>query len=509
MAEEFGSIVGAAVSQNYDQQINDLFRYDQMRKQTQAMNDAKAKLFADDLEFQNAANEYDRPRLEELNRSQVMGIGKYMRENPGYSSDPVKMGQIKMMKRAIKDNPIAKRAVAVDSAFAEYLKDRQEALKSPNQWDIEALDKQGAAFQNYFKTGNARGLEGLQQEGEQPALYTRPEMFIDVVKDNQETGNKFKHNDTNSDINYLNNGREGGYRLSLKDSVLTQMATDKYNARKRQYDVQYTKRGIDPVQEIKTQIASGIEEKFDIGKENKLSEELYKIKYANDLKKSLSDSEGGKSVDPFTEAILKPNKSAPAAAHLAETFGSTIPHWYINEKGARVKNLDGDEFHYTDAILDKGLGEKGYKKSGEKLFPGYFLKTVAWAKEKGYINDKGKEFGVQRIKPEMLGKISFVEGPVDKDGKSSELVKIDAVGTVQANDPVYRTRYNALVGHITSKQKEAIGLEVDMLNEGVGQPQQSSSKPKLWQGMLVGTVGEYEGKKVRITGVGKGYEEIK
>ena len=101
---EIGGIRGLTVDANYDERINDLYRADEMNRRTQAMNESKAKMFADDMEFNNAMNQFDNPRIKDYAKKTISEIGKFVSENPDWSTNVNKRMWINMKKKELKDN---------------------------------------------------------------------------------------------------------------------------------------------------------------------------------------------------------------------------------------------------------------------------------------------------------------------------------------------------------------------------------------------------------------------
>jgi len=135
---EIGDVLGMTVRNNTDQRIADLYKMDEMSRRTDAINEARVKMLANDLDFQNAANSYDNGRIKEYSMGIVKKLGQYARENPDMKYNPDKLVQFNLMRRELKDNPELNRGVASDSAFAQLNKDLQEVAKNPQQHDSEA-----------------------------------------------------------------------------------------------------------------------------------------------------------------------------------------------------------------------------------------------------------------------------------------------------------------------------------------------------------------------------------
>mgnify|MGYP000443958442 FL=1 len=96
---EIGLLTGLAQNMGYDQKINDLRWNEQQNQRALAESEGKAKMFADDLDFQNAVNEHDAPLIKEFAKNKINEIGKYVRENPDWIYNIDKRNQLNLMKK--------------------------------------------------------------------------------------------------------------------------------------------------------------------------------------------------------------------------------------------------------------------------------------------------------------------------------------------------------------------------------------------------------------------------
>jgi len=481
---EFGGIGGMAVNLGYDQQVNDLRYRQQLLQQQEAMNAAKVKLFSDSLEFQQGGNQFDQPLVKKRNQEITQQLGDYTSSNPDWETNVQKRLYVNQLKNSLKDNPDVLRALATNDNRNTLLKYAQEAKQKGLPFDEEELNNQLMRYQNYEKFGNPDGQEAAQKEGMKPYIFTRPVDFVDISKEGLERGNKFKG--AALDIEYLKNGRDGAYTTVPKKELLDAEALQFYKDRKRQFDVQYTNKGLDPIEAAKQIITAGIETKFDIGEKNKLGEELYKIKYANDLKRA--GEMAGQGGSAYKISIQGPGKTAAAPEDLASTFGSDVPHYYTDAMG-NIKKNTGDVYHYDGEIYDKGFKEDGkYKRTTVKHAPGFFYKPLDWAKEEGFIYDPwgpsgqgGLDF---EVKPEFKDKIQIVDGPVNDKGEAAKMIKVKAVAELDANNPYYEAKFNKMF--MTNKQRDAVGV-----NQGVATEELFEDEV----GNLFNAQGQYKGKK--------------
>jgi hypothetical protein len=448
MALEVGKALGLSQSMNYDSRISDL-RYQQNElRRAKAENEAKAQMFASDMDFQNAANSFDNPRIKEYGKQQIAKIGAFMRENPDYQSDVTKLAALNLMKRELKDNPELIRGVASDNAFKQMNADLAEVAKNPNMHNTDAYAQLEQQRQNYLRFGNQDGEEAARKEGAKAFVYNKPRDFTDLGKVGLERGNRFKG--AAMDIQYLKNGRDGAYQTVPKKQLLDQAAQELYMEHKDQFDYQYTKNGKDPIAAARQLIEAGIETKFDIGDKNTLGEQMALARY----KASLENVPAGKS--PYEITVLKPGYTVANPNLLDGTFGRKIPHSLNNNDGSIKIDNTGDVFNYSGHIYDKGYRDDGkYQKTGEKIVDGYVYKSLDWAKENGIVNEPfGPDLGrTPKVDGDWSKKAEIVETPLDKDGKSEKIVKIKVNANINANDPSYQGRYDGDV--VTAKQRVA------------------------------------------------------
>lgn len=457
MALDIGGIQGLAQDFQFDQRINDLRHQQEQQQRAKAIAAAKQKMFLDDIDYQNAMNAYDNPRIKAFTQGLNKQLGAYIRENPDWETNMDKRMQVKAIQRQYKDNPLLHKGIASDTAMRELDKAMAEVAKNPEQHDVGAYQELARQKQNYLQHGNQYGPEAKKMQGEQIFVFTKPRDFIPLDKTGLELGNKFKG--ASMDIEYLKNGRDGAYKTVPKKELLDAAANQFYNENKRQFDVQYTSKGQDPIAAAKQFILSGIDTKFDIGNRNTLNDELYKIRYKNSLEQATAKNES-----PYKVSILGPGRSAPNPADLAETFGSKVVHYFRGPDGKLVRNT-GDVFNYDGNIYDKGYDEKKpYQKTGIKQADGYIYKPLEWGKENGYTYDPWG-FGDNAVEPGMKDVIEIVDSPVNDKGESTKLLKVKAVAEVNANDPYYEAKFNKNI--LTTKQRNGIGVESGLLNQEV------------------------------------------
>ena len=487
---EFGEILGSAVSQNFDQQTNDLFRYDEMRKRTQAQNEAKAALFAQDLDFQNAMNEYDNPRVKAFAEQQIQKIGQFAKNNPDYLSNPIKMGQLKMMKNELKSNPVLLRGLTVDKEYAKYLEDRKEALKNPNQWDQEALDAQGKAFNNYFKTGNPSGLTGLQAEGEQPALYTRPQAFVNLPDTLLKAGNSINPSlvTKGNNLGEYTRTADPTHIKAIKDAI--------YQEHGRQVQVEARKLGLNTPEQVDKWLTDGIEAgvktTYDPGDLNALWERGMRQKEFNQRQGKIdAESNVVPAGSPYYTIFEKDKPSGNIPADVAPKIWGDTPKLSIAGNTGSQVDLTGYKMNYDNRYLTDG--------KGQRRLTGFVDVPVADAKKFGIYSDSGNEKttvdGVNYesnkdsgITGEFLGKATVRSGLNAKGETEPSIVRIYTSVPINKDDDAAKQFYDS---HVQPAKL------TNPLEDG-GQPQQQAqknTKPKtIKQGAFTYTLNETTGQ---------------
>lgn len=467
---EFGGINGLAVSGQYDQRINDLRVHEQEDARAKQIAENRAKMFADDLDYKNASNEYDAPLIKRFATDQIKKIGEYYRQNPDVMYNPEKLAALNVMKRELKDNNSLNRGLASDSAYRDYLKDLGEVAKNPGAHDAEAYQDIQRQWRNYTQFGNQDGEEAAKTQGAKSFLYTKPKDFVDLNEVHRKSGDSMNPNS----IEYLNNGRDGAYRTFVADKDLTNEAALLYQQNKRQYDVQFTNKGIEPIGAIRSALIPYIKGEYHIGDKNRLGEEMALAAYKQHLKDAGDKAAAGFQVNPYRAVVMDKDYTKADPEDLAKTFGTNVPYFYYNADGKLAKG-QGDDFHYDGDIFDKDFKKNAagkvipYQKTGVKTTPGFVYKTLDWGGENNFLKKAYGVFGDYEVKPEYKDKVEIIETPPDKSGKSEKVLKVKAFNNVNANSPDYEGKFNSRIA--TTKQRNEIGISGDMLEQTIYEDQ--------------------------------------
>ncbi len=477
---EFGLLGGLSQDMGYDERINDA-RYNQIQaERAKAKAASAASLFADEFSQGPIGSEYDDPIISQYVKGRMKEAGSLMKNDPNYKYNPETLSQLKAIKNDIKGNEHVLRATAFVEAKKKLKEDLAEIAKNPQQHDQEAYQDLLNQVNNYNKYGHQFGEEAAQKEGSQAFVYQKPLDFIDKDKLYQDVGSKTQARG----INYLKNGRDGGYETFVPEEELRKQAQDIYLSRPRQFDQQYKKKGIDPIQGIMDGIKPYIKTEFKIGEKNTFGEKKALIDYENRLKMAMANP----GASPYKITVLDANYAKAPADLLGQTFGTRIPHKLpAGKDGVEIDNT-GDVFNYDGDVYDQKYNEKkGYEKNGIKTVTGYVYKPLDFGKEVGYTYDPWG-FGEDKVLDDYKDQISIVDSPMDKDGNSHKILKIKTKADVNANDPSYQGRYDKEIS--TTKQREGFGINESMMNAGT------------FNGLPIGDIVEKDGIQYLVTDQG-------
>lgn len=434
-------------------EINDLKYAQQQRKENEAMAMAKAQLFNQDLDFQNGSNPYDSAIIKNENQQLISSLGKYVTENPDWATNVYKAAEVKRLKQSMKSTPAVLRSVAYKDSVGEYNKYLQEALKTPTKYNLDQLDAFKRKIDNYTQFGNSDGVDAAKSQGAKPLIFTPPEEIENFEEIHRKSGDSMNPDEFAT----LRNGRDGAYTGKVSEDKLRAKAQELYNQKRSQYDYIY-KDSPDKVKSIMDAIDPYTKREYKIGERNSLADSMALEAFKAKLKQH-SDQPGASAYDI---SILNTDRAVPGSEYLDKTFTSTVPNFYRTADGKIVQNKN-DAFHFDGDIAEEGYGRKGYKRTGVKEAPGYFIKSLDWGQnEGGYLYDP---WGTTRyeVKPEFKDFVEIIDTPPGKDGKTNQVLKVKSTAKINANNPMYRNSFDANVAKLTTKQRDAAGVEESTL----------------------------------------------
>lgn len=436
-------------------EIEDIKYGEMLRQRNEQIAQAKAQLFANDIDFQNGSNPYDSNIIMNENTELVRRLGEFTTKYQDWNTNPQRAMEFKQLKQSQKSTPAVLRSVAYKDAVNRLNTDLAEVAKNPGRYNTRAYENILKQVDNYNKYGNQDGAEAAKIDGPQPFVYKQPAPFIDENEAFRKVGGALQP----KAIENINNGRIGAFKAYVSDEDVMREAALLYNQYPEQFDQIYGEKGVNPIQAIAAGIKPYTKMDYDNGKED----DFWKQKALIDYKRKL-DKADAMGDNAYSISVLQPQKAAVPAESLAATFGSQVPHFIKDAQGNMIPNK-GDDFKYDGIIYDKGLGQKGYQKTGVKEMSGYIEKPFEWGQEMGFLT---KPFwGDPEVKPEFKDRVRIVTGPVQKDGTAPKYLQVDAIAEVYANDPTPMARFNKQIA--TSKQREGIGFPESQLQQQVYQ----------------------------------------
>lgn len=173
---EFGLRRGMAVPIVKDRSQEIMQGY-ALKKHAQNEAAAKAKLFADDFDYNNAINAYDNPKVKAYAQSKIKEVGTFIRENPDWERNVDKRMQYKQMIRELKDNPDLNRGLQSDASRKQW---NEWAVKNPELANSPEGKLWNDGWNNYIQYGHQEGEQGLKRDGgPRPFTFVPPELFDD------------------------------------------------------------------------------------------------------------------------------------------------------------------------------------------------------------------------------------------------------------------------------------------------------------------------------------------
>lgn len=182
---DFGIAQGLAYRHDFQADIRNRLSQEQVDRQSRIDAENRAKLFGEELETTAVSNPWDNKLLQDLYQKKFTEIGQFVSENPDFRQDPGLFIQYDNMTRGLLDNEIVQRAMRYESQnklLSKYVSETEGAKDDPH---IQEMLKQSG---NYSSLGSSDGITGNGRE----FTFTAPSEQIDVVRELQAIGNRFK-----------------------------------------------------------------------------------------------------------------------------------------------------------------------------------------------------------------------------------------------------------------------------------------------------------------------------
>lgn len=422
MALEYGLKAGLAQNFGAQDRINDLRYNEALNRQAAIAAENKAKMFAEDFDYNNAMNSYDNPKVKEFAQFQIKRIGQFVNQNPDWETNVTKRAQYKQLIRELKDNPDLNRGMQSDANYAQFSKDLAEKSKNPGLYDAEAYADIDRQWKNYVKYGNQLGEEAARKEGAKPFVYTQPQDFVDLDKAGLEYGSKFN----DFEIKPLKGGFAGSYQEVPKEKSLNVLAEDFYARNKRQMDKRAAAAGFNNgVEYAKELIRPGIKTRFDMGDAGaslgfmKLRAESQKAPMTGVWTKDIANTEQGVVNGDVLKAVL----------------GAKPPLRIMSDDGSKEIDLTGNEVDYSG--YNRYIGEG--KKRGLKSFHIQTRISKEKAQELGILEDNF--IATDNITPEWRNKAKL-DKTTGKDGNEIEFITITDMVPFNVNSSTFQGIYD-------------------------------------------------------------------
>nr|WP_298656551.1 hypothetical protein [uncultured Flavobacterium sp.] len=433
-----GNANAFAVDLGYDKQVNDLRYRQQAFKNQEALNEAKRRLFEQDLDYQNGGNSFDQPLVKAENQKIVQQIGDFIADNPDWETNFQKRGIVKQMKQSLKDNPTVLRAMATNDNRKKLYDYAASVKGKEGQFDEDDFHNELLKYQNYEMFGNPDGEEAASKEGYKPYLFTRPTDYIDENKAFREIGNGFK----DMKVKAIKGGL-GAYEEYANPVTLKATAQQMYAQNKKQFDKVAQKYGVDPISYIMDGIDANIGKKRDMG-DYGLTKAMALEKYKHSLQG------GGEEGNNYRMAILNQNASMVPADLINDIVGDGAP--------TIIKSKDGKVTDVTGLFKTKNTG---YNFKADPTGKNKGLNGVRYAESIGYIPmeqaiemgivDKGfPVFGDDEVNHNYKDYAQIVTSQDDKGG-AVKAVKITAFKPFDERNPANEGVFNAKT--MTTKQR--------------------------------------------------------
>lgn len=474
---EFGLAKGLSVDGNYDARINDLYRRQEADQRAEQLAASKTALFMKDIEFQNAANIFDAPRVKQYAQGKIQEIGAFYRDNPDLQYNPAKLAQLKLLVNDLKSNPDTLRSVASDAARKQQLADMDEVAKNPSQYDVEAYQAGDQEWKNYEQFGNQKGQQAAAKDGVQTYLYRKPQNLVDINTSLPEIGSKIKNLEKRD-------GKSGEYYLDIPDAMLNETVKGVYAdpAMRRSVELFARKNNWNKEQEYNW-VASKIKE----GVDNQYHAPDYALERLNMQREGLNLQKA--------ELAAKMKGEAPAITTFEDTYNANKPHGFNNIK-ATTDILGGGKM-IVNGVDVTGAGDwksdgtwiragKDSPYRGMPLANGYIQMPIKEAVSLGLVKES-KLFGDPVVMPGFGDRVSIRE--TERNGKTVEYVHIKHALPVDVKDQATRSVYNNMT--MNAKHTQApidqfsnnvpAASKQDWLNNGWSeeQIQQAASQGKI------------------------------
>lgn len=410
-------------SEYADREIEDMKYGEQLRRQQEAVDMAKAKLFADDFDMIVGSNPVDAEIIRKEGDEALRKLGELTNNNPNWHTDSRILMEMKKIKNGYKSSDAVLRSAVYKDSMNNFIKFKQEAAKNPTRYNLDEL----AAFENELKNYN----------GSNPLVFTPPRELQNLDGIETEIASKMDPDEYKA----WNNGNIGAVKGKVSDARIFEKAYGIYKNNQNDYDYRY--KGNTPediVNGIAKRLAAGTKTDVHFGTPDTFGRELALEKAKMNLKKGLEQQDKGGSL--FDVTVYNTAKTDLPPEIMEGIFTTKPSSFYYDKSGKRVDASDKD-FVFAGPIIDKGVkfDDKGNpiggSISGKKEAPGYYVKDLQWAIDNGYA-EKPFWSGEPKVAKgaEKYGSIDYETSP---DGKERNYYfKLNGIAEIDATNPIYK-----------------------------------------------------------------------
>lgn len=446
---EWGTLSGLSVRNDHNRDVEDLKYFQQLNQQKQAMLEAKNKMFMDDIEFQNATNDFDAQGIKQEGDAAIQQLSNLRKAHPSdWTYNPDVQLQMKQIKQGMKSSPSVLRSIAYKDAVGKYNDIFQDYLKNPSKYNDDEINGIRTQLANYNKFGHADGQEGVQRDGGPKPITFNPPTVLKSLDDLFSVAK-----DINPDeVITVHNGRDGAFHKKVSDKSLIDLATTMYNSEPSQYK-RFAQAGKDPIQEIANglKLRARTEDFGGYEKDNFYAHAAYEAKLKQALQTAPQES-------VYKKVIVDSDNIPIDAEDFSATFGST-PKVQFKGPDGKPATADGNIFYATN-LRDENYNSKNvngkivpipYQKNGIKVADGFFLASIDDPKYADVLYDDklwGKDM---KVKDDYKDTYEIFTNP-----KGEKMLKIRASTKVNANSPDHARKFESKIKS-TNDQRNEVG----------------------------------------------------
>lgn len=427
MADDYGLSQGLAfstrASEAANNEINDIKYANELRRQNDALSMAKAQMFASDLDFQNGSNDFDSNIIKQENQQLISNLGKYVNENPDWTTNPTKAAELKRMKQQFKSTPAVLRSFAYKDAVKRLNDDMAEVAKNPNKYDTEAYDQLRMQVDNYNKYGNQKGKEAAAMEGPRPFTYQRPQDLINVPDTLLKAGKSINN------FNVVKGNVLGEYMTQPKPDEVNAVVDSLKKEHGRSIELQARQLGLQTPEQVDkwltNTVIAGFEPKYSPGDPNALWERGMRERELN----AKLNKGTGPVYSPFDDLFNKAKPAGNVPSDVATKVWGDKPKIRVVGNRGEVADLTGLKMNYDNRYVTDS--------KGRRLLTGSVDVPIEVAKQVGIWDGDEEDGGISGA---YLGKaVRRV-----KEGKDSNktYVKVDYQLPIDYNDGTARQLYD-------------------------------------------------------------------